>query len=143
MRDMGLNVISSLVERNIIKNGKLVKALRSIIPGYVFFEYYLEPDWDEIRKFKYIFYPLQYADNEKMLRDADLRFVKWLKGNNGRIKISKAMEVGKKIRILEGPLKEQEGKIVKINKRQKCAGVKLEGEGIKQVIWLSYEVIEC
>ena len=135
LQNIGLDVISTLVERNIMKDGKLIKELRSIIPGYVFFENCSEPDWNEICKSKYIYYPLHYTDNEKRLKDEDLYFIKWLKGNNGIIKISKEMEIGKKIKILDGPLKELEGKIVKINKRQKCAG-------IKNIIWLSYELIE-
>ena len=142
LQNIGLNVISALVERNVVKNGKSVKEFRSIIPGYVFFENKFEPDWNEICKQKYIYYPLHYTDNDKRLRTNDLHFVKWLKKNNGIIKISKAMEIGKKIKILEGPLKELDGKIVKINKRQKCAGIKLEGEKIKNIIWLSYELIE-
>lgn len=52
------------------------------------------------------------------------------------------MEIGKKIKIMEGPLKELEGKIVKINKKQKCAGIKIDGEKINNIIWLSYEIIE-
>jgi transcription antitermination factor NusG len=141
LQSIGNNVITALVERNIVKNGKLVKEFRSIIPGYVFFENDFEPDWNEICKFKNIYYPLQYSDNKKILRDKDLHFVKWLKGNNGKINISKAMEIGNKIKIMEGPLKELEGQIVKINKKQKCAGIKLEGDGIKNTIWLSYELI--
>jgi transcription antitermination factor NusG len=43
---------------------------------------------------------------------------------------------------LEGPLKDFDGKIIKVNKRQKCAAIKLEGEGIDKIIWLSYEYIK-
>jgi transcriptional antiterminator NusG len=142
LRDLGYNVISALVERKIIKNGKPVKILRAIIPGYVFFENSNEPNWKEISKSKHVYYPLSYENNEKRLKGNDLKFVKWLKKKNGIIKISKVMEIGTKIRIMEGPLKEMEGKIVKINKRQKCAGVRIEGEGIKNIIWLSYENIK-
>ena len=74
--------------------------------------------------------------------DNDLDFVKWLKGFNGKIKTSKAVEIGKKIKIIEGPLTDLEGKIVKINKKQKCVGIKIEGEGINNIVWLSYELIK-
>ena len=141
LKGLGFNVVSALVERNVYKNGKWKKELRSIIPGYVFFENDCEPDWDKIYGNKHIYYPLQYSDKSKFLKENDLNFIKWLKRNNGTIKISKTLRVGKRIKILEGPLKELEGKIVKINKRQKCAGVKIDGEGIKNIIWLSYENI--
>ena len=143
LKKLGYNsVISALVERNIYKHGKFVKVLRSIIPGYVFFENDNEPDWNKICSHKHIYYPLQYLDNDKRLRTNDLHFVKWLKGNNGKISISKVRKIGNKIKIVDGPLKELEGRIVKINKKQKCAGIKIEGEGIKNIIWLSYETIE-
>jgi transcriptional antiterminator NusG len=142
LKNLGYNVISALAERKVVKNGKTIKELRSIIPGYVFFENDNEPEWNEIIKSKHIYYPIRYGNNEKKLRDNDLRFVKWLMKNRGIIKISKAVEIGKKIKIIEGPLKEMEGNIVKINKKQKCVGVNIEGEGIKNIIWLSYEYIK-
>ena len=141
LQGLGYDVISALVERNTVKNKKMVKEFRSIIPGYVFFENGYEPDWNEISKIKYVYYPLHYSDKSKGLKENDLHFIKWLKNNNGIIKISTAMEIGKKIKIMEGPLKELEGKIVKINKKQKCAGIKIEGENINAIIWLSYELI--
>ena len=141
LQNIGFNVISALVERIIFKNGKQVLEKRAIIPGYVFFEHDHEPDWNNICKYKYIHYPLHYMDKSKCLRKNDLDFINWLKINKGTIKISKAINIGNKIKIIEGPLKELEGKIVKINKKQKCAGVKIDGEGINNVIWLSYEHI--
>jgi transcriptional antiterminator NusG len=144
LQKMGYNVISALVERTIIVNGKIISVLRSIIPGYVFFENKNLLDifcWKNICKMQYIYYPLKYEDNERELRGKDLEFADWLKGNNGIIKISKAVEIGNTIKVMEGPLKNYEGKITKINKRQKCAAVKVSGEGIENVIWLSYECI--
>jgi transcriptional antiterminator NusG len=142
LKNMGYNVISALAERKIIVNGKVVDELRSVIPGYVFFENDNVLDilcWKEICKMDYIYFPLKYPDNEKELRGKDLDFINWLKKNNGIIKISKVIEIGTKIKVMEGPLKDLNGKIVKINKRQKCASIKLDGEGLNQIIWLSYE----
>ena len=96
----------------------------------------------KLKKFPIFFYLLKYADNTKHLRDNDLKFVQWLVENNGIIKISKAIKIGKKIKIMEGPLKDFEGNIVKINKRQKCVKIKIDEEGIIKYIWLSYEYIE-
>ena len=145
LQKMGYNVISTFVERRIIVNGKIKDVLRSMIPGYVFFETENILDgiaWKEICKMEYIRYPLKYTDNEKKLRGKDLEFINWLKINNCIIKISKVIEIGKKIHIVEGPLKNYEGKIIKINKRQKCVAIKLDGEGIENIIWLSYECIK-
>ena len=144
LKKMGFDVISTFAERNIIIDGKIKNILRSVMPGYVFFEYDGLLDglvWKEICKIPSIYYPLKYGDNETKLRGKDLEFVNWLQKNNGIIKISKVIEIGNKIQVIEGPLKDYEGKIIKINKRQKCAAIKLDGEGIEKVIWLSYEYI--
>ena len=141
LKNIGINVISALVERKVFKNGKWIKELRPIIPGYVFFENNCEPDWEKICNNKYVYYPLQYLDKSKNLKENDLYFIQWLKKNNGKIKISKVKNIGNKIQIIEGPLKELEGKILKINKKQKCVCIELDGEGIKNTIWLSYEII--
>ena len=142
LKGLGFNVITSLVERFIFKNGKWKKELRSIIPGYVFFEHAGEPLWEKIYENEHIYYALHYSDKSKNLKAHDLNFIQWLKKQNGKIKTSKAIEIENKIKILEGPLKELEGKIIKINKKQKSACVKIEGEGIINKIWLSYENIE-
>jgi len=144
LRKSGYNVISSLVEMTVIKDRKVKTVLRPIIPGYIFLETeqalnYFE--WKKICKVECIYYPLKYQDNQRKLRGKDLEFTHFLKRNKGIIKKSKAVEVGNKVKILEGPLKEFEGKIVKINRRKKYAAVKIEGEGIDKIIWLSYEII--
>ena len=145
LQEAGYNVISAFAERRIIVNGKIKNVLRSLVPGYVFFETEKILDgiaWREICKMQHIRYPLKYTDNEKKLRGKDLEFIHWLKGNKGVIKISKIIEIGNRINVLEGPLKDYEGKIIKINKRQKCVAVKLDGEGMENIIWLSYECVQ-
>jgi transcription antitermination factor NusG len=142
LKSLGYGVISTLVERNVVRNGKTVRELRPLIPGYVFFENGREPDWDAICGSKYIYYPLRYADNERSLKGRDLSFVKWLKENGGVIKVSKAVETGTKIKIAGGPIAGMGGEIVRVNRRQKCVGVKIAGEGIRSIIWLSYECVE-
>ena len=144
LKKLGFNVISTLTERIIFVKGKAKKILRSVIPGYVFFEYEGLLDgliWKEICKLPCIYFPLKYGDNESRLRGKDLEFINWLRKNNGIIKISKVVKIGNKIQVVEGPLKDYEGRIVKINKRQNSVAIKLDGEGIKGEIWMSFEYI--
>jgi transcriptional antiterminator NusG len=137
LKNMGYNIIPASAERNLIVNGKIKNVLRSIIPGYIFFETYEIVDiirWKEICEIQDIFFPLKYYDNKKMLRGKDLEFINWVKRNNGIIKISKVVEIGKKIKAVEGPLKDYEGSIIKINKKRKCIAVKIDGEAIDKII---------
>jgi transcription antitermination factor NusG len=61
---------------------------------------------------------------------------------NGKFGISKAVLEGTKVKIIDGPLKELEGKIIKVNKRRKCAEIEIETFGTINKIWLAYELIE-
>jgi transcriptional antiterminator NusG len=146
LKEIGYSVISSVSERNIVKMGHTIKEYRRIIPGDVFFSHVSddgrEPDWSKISEFKYVFYPLKYSDNRKQLRENDMKFVKWLVRHDGAVRVSKAVQVGTKIKIIEGPLKEYEGNIIKVNRRQKCVCVQINTEGLINKIWLSYECIE-
>jgi transcriptional antiterminator NusG len=140
LKNSGCTVIPSMIERNIVKNGDVIKTLRPLFPGYVFFEHTAEPFWRELRKEKNILYPLEYSENVKALRNGDLEFVQWLKNKKGIVKLSRAVEEGNWIKIIEGPLKEYEGKIQKINRRRKCMAVEIGTEKIMNRIWLSYEL---
>jgi transcriptional antiterminator NusG len=142
LQEIGNTVITSFSERIVFNKGKTVKEIRPIIPGYVFFSNNSEPDWKKMQNYEYIYYPLRYSDNTKELRNNDLQFVQWLVRHNGDIGISKVIQIGSWIKIVEGPLKEYEGKIKKINKRQKCAEIEIDTDKIINRIWLSYELIE-
>ena len=62
-----------------------------------------EPDWNEICKNKYIIYKLQYSEKHTCVKENDLYFIKWQEKHNEKIKLSKAIRNGNKIKILEGP----------------------------------------
>ena len=110
------------------------------MPGYVFFENDSEPNWYEICKCQYVYYPLGNANSSRNLKNRDLDFIEWLKGNNGKIGISSAKKAGNRIEFINGPLLELGKYIVKLNKKQKCAGIRIAGDNIKEIIWLSYEL---
>lgn len=138
----GYKVISAISERYVVKNGRRCKEFRSLLPGYVFMASDELSVWDVLVRFRYICHPVRYGDSTLYLRGGDLEFVRWLQRYNGVIEMSKAVHEGTKIRIISGPLMEYEGKIVKINKRQKCAAVQIDSEKIPCTVWLSFDFIE-
>jgi transcriptional antiterminator NusG len=142
LRRGGLSVIPARAERTVYRNGKPKKESRPLIPGYVFFESGRVPDWEAIVWFPAVYKPLSYADDSFALRGRDLEFVRSLMKNNGVYKISRAVADGSKIRIVDGPLKDYEGSIVKVNRRKGWALVKIAGEGIINNIWLGFELLE-
>jgi transcription antitermination factor NusG len=142
IKKCGYKVISASVERTVVKQGEHRKELRSLLPGYVFLASKEQPFWDELIRFRYIIQPLRYGDGSMRLRGEDLEFVRWLQRHNGVIETSKAVEEGTKIRIVSGPLAEYEGKIVKVNKRRRCAAVRIESERITCTVWCSFDLVE-
>jgi transcriptional antiterminator NusG len=142
LKKRDIRVISSLCERIVFRNGKKTREIRPILSGYVFFTGTSDVDWRNLRDNPNIIRPLEYADHSRSLRGYDLTFVLWLKSKKEAVGISKAVHIGGKIKIIEGPLKELEGKIIKVNKRQRCVQIEINTEAIINRIWLSYEEIE-
>jgi transcriptional antiterminator NusG len=141
----GFRVIPSLVELVIVKNKKSSHVVRQLLPGYVFFESEAAlraGDWATIKQDKHIYRPLSYVDGSKELRGDDLLFVELLERKRGLLGISKAIAEGTRVKIIDGPLKELEGKIIKVNRKRRCAEVAIESVGVVHRIWLSYELIK-
>jgi transcription antitermination factor NusG len=99
-------------------------------------------DWKRIYGDEHIYKALNYADGTRELRGNDLRFALMLKRRNGRLAVSKAVQEGTKIKIIDGPLKELEGRIIKVNKRRNCAEIEIDTSGIINRIWLGFEMIK-
>ncbi|MDR0374885.1 MAG: hypothetical protein LBH85_04100, partial [Treponema sp.] len=142
IKQSGYKVISAIAERHVVKHGKRCKEFRSLLPGYVFMVSDESPAWDVLIRFRYISRLLRYGDGNMCLRGGDLKFAHWLQRHNGVIETSKVVQEGARIKIISGPLMEYEGKIVKVNKRQKCVAVQIVSEKIPCTIWLSFDFIE-
>jgi len=147
MRKIGYEIIPSTAEYRVVKGGKQGREWRPILPGYVFFTAQTGPDWKKITGLDHVYYPLGYSDSTHALRGEDLDFVRWLlrrasgTGASG-IGLSRVVRVGTKIKVVDGPLKDYEGSIVKVNLRRGCAAVEISTEGVVRRVWLGFEVME-
>lgn len=72
----------------------------------------------------------------------DERFAKWLFSMNGLITLSKAFMEGERVRIASGPLKDLEGCITRIDKRNRSGQVMIMFNNRTVKVWLGYEMIE-
>ena len=85
---------------------------------------------------------LSYGDGEYALRGTDLEFIDWIKKNNGIIEMSSAVKVGSMIEFVAGPLKDMNGKIIKINRSRRQVQVSFGSEnGIISKVWCSMEFV--
>ena len=105
--------------------GKLVEKELCLLPGYVFFE------TDE------------KDDGEYRLRGADLDFVEWIRRHAGTIEPTKVIKEGTKIRFVEGPLCELNGRVLKVNKSRRQVQIELNNaNGLLSTIWCAIEYVE-
>ena len=145
LEHLGYIALSPQVVRHKPAGKATHKKLVRLIPGYIFFDAdsSLEPDWREIRRFPHLLRILRYGDGQLALRGADLAFVAWLKRFSGVIQISSVIQVGTKIRIIDGPLKDMGGRIIKVNKNRKVVQVSFgETEGLINTIWCSIDYVQ-
>jgi transcriptional antiterminator NusG len=139
LKEQGFEVISTFFEMTVFKKGVKRREVRCVMPGYVFFMAETEPDWEQVLRTKYVYRALAYGDGTRALRGADREFVYNLL-HRGRIaEVSHVVRVGTKIRVIDGPLKDYEGRITKVNRKRSCAWVALDTEGFIGYAWLQYE----
>lgn len=152
LEEQGYTVIPALMERIVFKRKQPMREIRRLLPGAVFFESLRPPDWVAIQRCEQSIHPLRYAEAVEevskgkelpqrytyYLRNRELDFVQWLMRQKGLIKISKAVREGTRIVMVEGPLKELESRIVKINTRHQCAAVAVRLGVAVSLIWLFY-----
>ena len=138
----GLSVISPKKIRIRRYANEAVEELATLFPGYLFFFADGEIDFRELLRKQDIYRLLSYPNGEWMLSGADRMIAELMFDNGGVIGLSKAFYEGTIIRISDGPLKNMEGSIIRVNKRMKTVEVGLELMGKKVKLWLGYEIVE-
>jgi transcriptional antiterminator NusG len=84
---------------------------------------------------------LNYDGDCVTLQGDDLSFAQWVYQYKGKIGVSKAMMVGDRIKVFEGPLKDYEGVIKKVNKQRRSTMVEVSVGSSSKNIWLAFEWI--
>jgi|GEM_PF-6904081 len=74
----------------------------------------------------------------KAFTEADFSFARWLYDQQGHIRLSQAMLVGDKTKIISGPLLDYEGEIIRINRQRQSALVSITICGTEKKVWLSF-----
>jgi len=124
-----------------------------LLPGYVFFEIGQLPQpsrddvdfQNELRNFSRsdgVLKLLRYNDGDWQLHGADDRFAQMLLDADGNIGISRAyFDENRRIRILNGFLKDYEGSIVRVNHKMKTVEVVVDFQDKKVTMKLGYEMV--
>jgi transcription antitermination factor NusG len=87
----------------------------------------------------------------RLLRDTDgvyelygenLEYARWVLQYDGLIKCSKAIRLGSRIKVTDGPLKDYEGHIKEVSKKNRNGRVELVFMGRTLSVWLPFEWVE-
>ena len=123
-------------------NGKPVEERVSLFPGYIFVCLPADGEVYKLMRTGLIYKVLKDSDDEWRLSGADRALVEKMYRDGGVFGFSKAFYENDRIRIVEGPLKEYEGKILRVNHRKQTAQVQMSIQGMDMVVWLGFELIE-
>ena len=82
------------------------------------------------------------TDGDWRLYGKDEEYARWAFSHHGLIGLSRAYRVGEQIQIVDGPLKDLEGKICRIDRRNRSGQVTLQFWGKEIKVWLGFEIIE-
>jgi len=126
------------------RNGKYQKVERKLFPGYIIIRGNI--DKELYSKMREVIKPLNLLRNgEELLtiKEHELRIIERLtKNSRDLIEISTIYKENDKIKVINGPLMELEGRIVSINPRKGRAKVKLNFIGEERIVELGIEVVE-
>ena len=127
-----------------------------LLPGYVFFQITeKEPEAPgiidailmallEFSRIDSVLKLLRYSDGTWRLFGSDNLFAEMLFKNGGNIGLSQVyFDKGDRIRILDGFLKDYEGYITRVNRKNKTVEFTINLQGKRVIMWLGYELVEA
>ena len=127
------------------KRGEWIETLAPIFPGYLFVEAQeISPElFLKIKRIPGFFRFLQNNENIEPLSEGDKKLIShFLSFGQVVDKSVVYFDAGKRIRVVSGPLKELEGKIVKVDRRKGRAKVKLDMFEHAFLIDFGFEALE-
>ena len=125
------------------RHGQWENREQILLPSYVFL--YTEQDQLPVNlraKAQDLYTILQYDHGVRTLTGADSDYAQWIFRHQGNIKPSKVLAEGETIKIIDGPLLDCQGKIVKLDKHKRRAWVEFEFDGMKRVVSMGVEWVE-
>jgi len=114
----------------------------SLMPGYIFLFSNERMEPARLWNLDGVLKVLQYDDGAYALTEDDERLARWLARYDGTIGISKAIREGSQIQVVEGPMKDSIGKVLKIDKRKQCAKVEFQFNDAAFYVWMNFDWVE-
>ena len=113
-----------------------------LLSGYIFL--YVKKGYDvcHIRSVRNYFRILSRNNDDGRLYGDDLVYANWVLEAEGLISVSKAIELNGKVKIINGPLKNLEGMIVKYSKRNRNCLIEIDFMSQHINTWLPFDYVD-
>jgi len=139
----GVNAIAPMRVCPYKLKGKWEYREQALLPGYVFLftegELRDKLPSDVSNAYKL----LEYASGQKELQGADYNYSMWVYRNHGRIDTSKVLTQGKRVKVIQGPLSDGFGRIVKLDRHKRRVWVEFDFDGQKRIVSLGAECVKA
>ena len=124
------------------RKGKWQQKDKILFPGYVFLysEEQIEPE--QIKRTPGLYKILNYDAEFKELQGSDYEYSMWIYKHQGCIETLKVLTIGRTVKVIDGPLSDGFGTIVKLDKHKRRVWVEFEFAGQLRTVTLSAECIE-
>lgn len=119
------------------RKGKWEENEKLLIPSYVFIYTKETIDFNILKKVQGIYKVLEYEEGVKELIGSDLEYALWIYKHKGKIGISKTLLEGSKVKVVDGPLTDGIGTIIKLDRHKRRVWVEFDFDGIKRKVSLS------
>ena len=113
-----------------------------LLGGYIFLFVKKNYDVNKIKSSKNYFRILSRQNDNGKLYGEDLSYANWVLSTEGLISVSEAIELNGKVKIINGPLKNIEGKIVKYSKRNRNCLIDVDFMGQHINVWLPFDFVD-
>lgn len=120
--------------------GRKFTVERTLLPSYVFFLADKQIEISSVYRLDHVLRLLRYEDGWA-LQGRDLEFATWIFSHDGMLGMSKVYRIGERIVITDGPLKELEGTIERIDRHNRNGLVSLDFDGKQLKVWLAFEYV--
>jgi transcription antitermination factor NusG len=138
----GIQACAASQIKRFTKNGITTLQDQIMIPSYVFVKVPAGADIHDLAKPDGFINVLTYSDGDWRLNGEDEEYVSWIFKYDGELPLSRAHQIGDRIVIIDGPLKDFEGQITKVDKRNRCGQVLLNFAGRQQKVWLGFDIVK-
>lgn len=114
-----------------------------LVSSYIFIYMLKDRDIFKITTSRFHYRLLSKDTDDGKLRDLDLKYANWVFDIDGLISVSEAIKVNGKVKIINGPLKTLEGKIIEYSKKSRNCLIEIEFMNQNIKTWLPFDWVDA